>query len=162
MALSTCVLIAKSCPTLRDLHGLQPTGLLCPWDSPGMNTGVGSLALLQGIFHLWIILCCMTEEMLSALGFWNTLYPREPAYLKDTINKLRDTSWGWQLRGNQEQSAEGSQMTQNEVKGEGGLLSKQLLCQGKRMEDTIPSKGRRDVRKAGGSNKAASKLLGEA
>ena len=73
-----------------------------------MNTGVGSLALLQGIFHLWIILCCMTEEMLSALGFWNTLYPREPAYLKDTINKLRDTSWGWQLRGNQEQSAEGS------------------------------------------------------
>jgi len=53
-------------------------------------------------------------------------------------------------------------MTQNEVKGEGGLLSKQLLCQGKRMEDTIPSKGRRDVRKAGGSNKAASKLLGEA
>ena len=24
--------------------------LLCPWDSPGMNTGVGCHALLQGIF----------------------------------------------------------------------------------------------------------------
>ena len=24
--------------------------LLCPWDSPGKNTGVGSLSLLQGIF----------------------------------------------------------------------------------------------------------------
>ena len=58
----------------------------------GMSTGVGCLSLLQGIFHLWIILCCMTEEMLSALGFWNTLYPREPAYLKDTINKLRVSS----------------------------------------------------------------------
>ena len=29
-------------------HGLQPTRLLCPWDSPGKNTGVGSHALLQG------------------------------------------------------------------------------------------------------------------
>ena len=31
-------------------RGLQPTWLLCPWDSPGNNTGVGSHALLQGIF----------------------------------------------------------------------------------------------------------------
>ena len=32
---------------------LQPYGparLLCPWDSPGKNTGVGCHALLQGIF----------------------------------------------------------------------------------------------------------------
>ena len=28
------------------LYGLEPTGLLCPWDSPGKNTGVGSHALL--------------------------------------------------------------------------------------------------------------------
>ena len=31
-------------------HALQPTRLLCPWDSPGKNTGVGCHALLQGIF----------------------------------------------------------------------------------------------------------------
>ena len=30
--------------------GLLPTRLLCPWDSPGKNTGVGCHALLQGIF----------------------------------------------------------------------------------------------------------------
>ena len=36
-------------PTLRP-HGLQLARLLCPWDSPGKNTGVGSLSLLQGIF----------------------------------------------------------------------------------------------------------------
>ena len=27
----------------------QPTRFLCPWDSPGKNTGVGCHALLQGI-----------------------------------------------------------------------------------------------------------------
>ena len=31
-------------------HGLWPSRLLCPWDSPGRNTRVGSHALLQGIF----------------------------------------------------------------------------------------------------------------
>ena len=31
-------------------HGLQPSRLLCPWDSPCKNTGVGCHAFLQGIF----------------------------------------------------------------------------------------------------------------
>ena len=45
-----CVL---SCPVVSDFfrpHGLQPTRLLCPRDSPGRNTPVGCHALLQGIF----------------------------------------------------------------------------------------------------------------
>ena len=29
---------------------LQPHGLYSPWNSPGHNTGVGSLSLLQGVF----------------------------------------------------------------------------------------------------------------
>ena len=37
------------CPTLQP-YGPQPARLLCPWDSPGMNTGVGCHRLLQGIF----------------------------------------------------------------------------------------------------------------
>ena len=47
-------------------HGPQPTRLLCPWDSPGKNTGVGCHFLLQGVFltqgwnpcllHCWQIL----------------------------------------------------------------------------------------------------------
>ena len=32
------------------LHELQPARLLCPWDSPGKNTGVGCHFLLQRIF----------------------------------------------------------------------------------------------------------------
>src|SRR5574340_697992 len=32
-------------------HRRQPSRLLCPWDSPGKNTGVGCYFLLQGIFQ---------------------------------------------------------------------------------------------------------------
>ena len=38
--------VAQSCPTLRP-GGLLPARLLCPWDSPGKNTGVGCHSLLQ-------------------------------------------------------------------------------------------------------------------
>ena len=31
-------------------HGPEPARLLCPWDFPGKNTGVGCHSLLQGIF----------------------------------------------------------------------------------------------------------------
>ena len=31
-------------------HGLWPARHLCPWNSPGQNTGVDSCSLLQGIF----------------------------------------------------------------------------------------------------------------
>ena len=42
--------VAKLCPTLLRPHGLYPARLLCPWDFPGKNTGVGCHFLLQGIF----------------------------------------------------------------------------------------------------------------
>ena len=34
--------LSESCPAMSNSwwpHGLQPAGLLCPWDSPGKNTG---------------------------------------------------------------------------------------------------------------------------
>ena len=37
----------QSCLTLCDPHRQQPTRLLCSWDSPGKNTGVGCHFLLQ-------------------------------------------------------------------------------------------------------------------
>ena len=43
-----CVLAAQSCLTLWP-HGLQPTRLICAWNSPGKNTKVGGPSLLQGI-----------------------------------------------------------------------------------------------------------------
>ena len=38
------VKVAQSCPTLCDFMDHSP------WNSPGQNTGVGSLSLLQGVF----------------------------------------------------------------------------------------------------------------
>ena len=35
--------VTQLCPTLCN-------PMDCPWNSPGKNTGVGSLSLLQGIF----------------------------------------------------------------------------------------------------------------
>ena len=56
-------------------HRWQPTKLLCPWDSPGKNTGVGCHFLLQGIFptqglnsgllhHRQILYCLSHQEAL--------------------------------------------------------------------------------------------------
>ena len=39
--------------SLCDPMDCRPARLLCPWDSPGRNTGVGCHALLQGIFPTW-------------------------------------------------------------------------------------------------------------
>ena len=39
---------SESCSVM--FNSSQPHGLYSPWDSPGQNTGVGSLSLLQQIF----------------------------------------------------------------------------------------------------------------
>ena len=54
-------------------HRLQPTGLLCPRNSPGKNTGVGSHFLLQIIFpiqglNLCLLHCLWILYCLSHLG----------------------------------------------------------------------------------------------
>ena len=43
-------LVSKLGLTLLRSHGLEPARLLCPWNSPGKNTGAGCHFLLQGIF----------------------------------------------------------------------------------------------------------------
>ena len=40
--------VAQSYPILLRPYRLHPTSLLCPWDFPGKNTGVGCHFLLQG------------------------------------------------------------------------------------------------------------------
>ena len=44
------VLFAQSCPTLLWPLAGEPARFLCPWNSPGRNTGVGCDFLLHGIF----------------------------------------------------------------------------------------------------------------
>ena len=71
-----CVCVCVSCSVMSNslrYHRLQPTRLLCPWNSPGKNMGVGSHFLLQGIFltqgsnpsllHCrWILHCLCHQE----------------------------------------------------------------------------------------------------
>ena len=45
--------VVFSCSVISDSlqpHELQPTRLLCPWNSLGKNTGGGSHSILQGVF----------------------------------------------------------------------------------------------------------------
>ena len=57
-------------PTLQP-HGLQPTRLLCPWDFPGENAGVGCHFLVRGIFLTqrsnWGLLDC--RQVLYRLSY---------------------------------------------------------------------------------------------
>ena len=47
MQLAFCLnKVSESCSVMSD--SLRPHGLYSPWTSPGQNTGLGSLSLLQG------------------------------------------------------------------------------------------------------------------
>ena len=52
---------------LFETHELQPTRLLCPWDSPGKNTGVGCHALFQGIFPTQGSNLCLVHWQVGSL-----------------------------------------------------------------------------------------------
>ena len=65
---TTKVKIAQSCLTLWD-----PTDYYSPWNSPGLNTGMGSLSLLQEIFpiqgsNLGLLHCRQTLYQLIQKG----------------------------------------------------------------------------------------------
>ena len=73
-----CVLCAQSCHmTLWDSHGLQPTRLLCPWNSLGKNTGVVCHFLLQRIF--------LTQGLKT--HFLNLLYWQVDSFTTEPLGK---------------------------------------------------------------------------
>ena len=49
MCCCCCLLTSVMSDSLQP-YGLWPSRLLCPWNFPGQNTGVGCHVLLQGIF----------------------------------------------------------------------------------------------------------------
>ena len=64
----------QSCPTLCNPVDCSPSRLLCPWDSPGKNAGVGCQSLLQGIFPTQ----GSNLRLLNAGGFFTTEPLRKP------------------------------------------------------------------------------------
>ena len=94
-----CVLSRFMSDSLRT-YGLQPAKFLCPWDSPGKNTGVGFHVLLHGIFPTQgSNLSLLYLLHWQADGFFTT----EP--LTSPWNKLLAThssNLGWKIPGTEE------------------------------------------------------------
>ena len=81
----TCVLSCSDVSNSLRPYGSYSARLLCPWDSPGKNTGVGRHALLQGIFltqgsNSWRILylCYTTLRFFNrlTLNFFQNFFPK--------------------------------------------------------------------------------------
>ena len=75
-------------------YGPQPARLLCPWDSPGKNTGVSCLALLQGIFPIQglkqvsYVSCvgeCVPTSVTGKPADTSTIYKRDTKGLPEII-----------------------------------------------------------------------------
>ena len=75
-------------------YELSPARLLCPWDSPGKNAGVGCHALLQGIFpaqgwnpgllHCREVLYCLSHQRSPRIKQLNTCYLRRAMLVLDS------------------------------------------------------------------------------
>ena len=69
--------VCSAMANARQPHGLQPTRLLCPWDVPGKNTGVGRHFLLQGTFLTRRLNSCLllSRQILYHWATWEALIP---------------------------------------------------------------------------------------
>ena len=56
ISVCVCTCASACCSVVSDSlwpHGLKPARLLCPWNFPGKNTGVGCYFLLQVLLCIW-------------------------------------------------------------------------------------------------------------
>ena len=95
-----CAKSLRLCPTLCDPMDCSPLRLLCLWDSPGTDTGMGCCVLLQGIssmqglnLHLLCLLHyqagslslrAMYDPAIPLLG----IYPEKTIIEKDTCTPV--------------------------------------------------------------------------
>jgi len=77
-----CCSVARSRPTLRNPMNCKPARLLCPWDFPAKNTGVGCHFLLQEIF--------LTQELNPCLLHWQM-----DSLPLSHQGRIRFIYWGW-------------------------------------------------------------------
>ena len=86
-------------------HGLEPIRLLCPWDSPGRNTGLGCHAFLQGIFPdpgtetRSLVSSALAGGLFTTSTTWETPYTCKcisqycNCYCLKLINKVSKAAW---------------------------------------------------------------------
>ena len=87
-----------SCSVVSDsfhLHGLQPARLLCPWDSPVKNIGVGCPFLLQGIVPTWGWNLHLLHWQADSLPLSHPGSPREKKFELRSTSPLHTFSQSW-------------------------------------------------------------------
>ena len=87
----------KSCSVVSD--SLRPHGVQSPWNSPGQNTGVGSLSFLQGIFptqglnsglsHCRHILYQLSHRGSLSFSYWYIRLSSPPHYESLTLSFMQ-------------------------------------------------------------------------
>ena len=87
------VLVTQLCSTLCNPMDYIFCHLLCPWDSPGKNTGVGSQSLLQGIFQTQgsnpgLLHCRQLLYHLSHQGSWFLAIKDALSFIKPRVSRL--------------------------------------------------------------------------
>ena len=103
LLLFSCSVVSGSLGPCR----LQPTRLLCPWDFPGMNTGVGCHFFLQGIFptkslsvshcsHLWRGQLGVPLNGLTSFGRYSCIWRWSVHGSWKTVNEVHFLSPIWQ------------------------------------------------------------------
>ena len=78
-----CAVRVRHCVQLLIFHGLQPARLLCPWDFPGKNAGVGFHFLLQGIFPTQGLNLCLLHLLQCRQILYLLSHQGSPYYMLD-------------------------------------------------------------------------------
>ena len=85
----------KSFPTLCDPMDCKLARLLCPWNSPGKNTGVGSHSFLQGsnlgLLHFRLILYHLSrqESHIYVYESFFVVHQKQTQHCKSTILQFK-------------------------------------------------------------------------
>ena len=77
--------------------GLLPTGLFCPWDFPGENTGLSCLFILQGIFPTQRLNSCFLSLLHWQVGTLplSHLVKRLHLHFADVTGLFLQTQFYW-------------------------------------------------------------------
>ena len=83
-----CVCVLSHSPMSKSFQpcGLHPARLLCPWDIPGKDTGLGCHFFLQGMFQTQRLNLCPLHRQMNFLPLSYLEIPRRPTPKHVIIN----------------------------------------------------------------------------
>ena len=95
VCVSACVCVhVLSCVQLSAPSALYFAKLLCPWDSPGKNTGVGCHFLLQGIFLTQGSNLCLLHYQVDSYPLAPSGKPHQPSRIIQLPKRMNSQQQG--------------------------------------------------------------------